>query len=302
MTQHIIEAHNLSKRYRIHHQGRPDDKLRTALVSGFKKLVRGNTTVGHAEDFWALQDVSFNVKEGEIIGVIGKNGAGKSTLLKILSRITEPTEGEAILRGRVCSLLEVGTGFHPELTGRENIFMNGSILGMSKQEIKTKFDEIIDFAGVKDFLDTPVKRYSSGMYVRLAFSVAAHLDPEILLVDEVLSVGDAAFQRKCLGRMSAVAEGGRTGLFVSHNMGSVRRLCPRALLLNEGELMRNGPVGDIIEEYVRLGTEQAGERVWCCLDEAPGNEVVRIRAVRLRDKTGDISTSYNITEPVSVEI
>ncbi|MFM8887803.1 MAG: ABC transporter ATP-binding protein, partial [Chthoniobacterales bacterium] len=203
-------------------------------------------------DFWALRDVSFDVQPGEVIGVIGRNGAGKSTLLKILSRITEPTSGEARIRGRVASLLEVGTGFHPELSGRENIFLNGAILGMSKQEIRNKFDEIVAFAEIEKFIDTPVKRYSSGMYVRLAFAVAAHLEPEILIVDEVLAVGDAAFQKKCLGKMREVSAGqGRTVIFVSHNMGAVRSLCSRVCALRSGEVYALGETGPIVEEYLK---------------------------------------------------
>jgi lipopolysaccharide transport system ATP-binding protein len=210
-----------------------------------------------SEDFWALRDVSFEVRQGEVVGIIGRNGAGKSTLLKILSRITEPTTGEVHLHGRVASLLEVGTGFHPELTGRENVFLNGAILGMHRAEIKRKFDEIVAFAEVEKFLDTPVKRYSSGMYVRLAFAVAAHLEPEILIVDEVLAVGDAQFQKKCLGKMQDVAKGGRTVLFVSHNMGVVTSLCPKAMWLNKGALQRTGASRDIVNEYLTLNPSHA---------------------------------------------
>ena len=209
--------------------------------------VRG---VSPTPDFWALRDVSFDVQQGEVLGIIGRNGAGKSTLLKILSRITEPTAGRVTLRGRVASLLEVGTGFHPELTGRENIFLNGAILGMSRAEIRRKFDEIVAFAEVEQFLDTPVKRYSSGMYVRLAFAVAAHLEPEILVVDEVLAVGDAEFQKKCLGKMGEVAKGGRTVLFVSHNMAAIRRLCSRVILLKNGRITQSGNVNQCIDTYL----------------------------------------------------
>jgi lipopolysaccharide transport system ATP-binding protein len=226
-------------------------------VAGNGSLVAGNdpSSISHLpstaskEEFWALKDVSFEVKRGEVVGIIGRNGAGKSTLLKILSRITEPTEGRVTLRGRVASLLEVGTGFHPELTGRENIFLNGAILGMTKAEIKKKFDEIVAFAEVERFLDTPVKRYSSGMYVRLAFAVAAHLEPEILVVDEVLAVGDAEFQKKCLGKMKDVATGGRTVLFVSHNMLAVRSLCEKALVLNKGTKVAEGTANECIKAY-----------------------------------------------------
>ena len=215
-------------------------------------LVRGRQIVqgDEVEEFWALRDVSFEVKEGEILGVIGRNGAGKSTLLKVLSRITEPTEGRVVLRGRVASLLEVGTGFHPELTGRENIFLNGAILGMTQREIRRKFDEIVAFAEVERFLDTPVKHYSSGICVRLAFAIAAHLEPEILIVDEVLAVGDAEFQKKCLGKMSDVARENRTVLFVSHNMGAVRTLTQRCIYLQNGQISASGTSREIVETYL----------------------------------------------------
>ena len=226
------------------------------------------------EEFWALKDVSFEVKRGEVLGIIGRNGAGKSTLLKILSRITEPSEGRVTIKGRVASLLEVGTGFHPELTGRENIYLNGAILGMTRAEIKRKFDEIVAFAEVEKFLDTPVKRYSSGMYVRLAFAVAAHLEPEILVVDEVLAVGDAEFQKKCLGKMSEVASGGRTVLFVSHNMAAVTSLCSRAVLLVGGKLGRQGDVAETVGAYLGDGRASA-------LNDGPPNRSHgRLRNVR----------------------
>src|SRR6266851_8446965 len=249
MAKTVITIENLSKRYFIGHRSQRRERyvtLREALsreVNNFTRkavdLVRGRQVVqgDEIEEFWALRNVSFDVKEGEVVGIIGRNGAGKSTLLKVLSRITEPTEGRIELRGRVASLLEVGTGFHAELTGRENIFLNGAILGMTQREIRKKFDEIVAFAGVDRFLDTPVKRYSSGMYVRLAFAVAAHLEPDILVVDEVLAVGDAEFQKRCLGKMSEVAGGGRTVLFVSHNMAAVEALCPRSIHLESGALV-----------------------------------------------------------------
>lgn len=244
----MISIHNLAKEYRLGEQ-QPYYTLRET-VSNFlhpKKHTDQNA-------FWALDSVSFDVAPGEVVGLIGRNGAGKSTLLKILSRITPPTRGKIQLRGRVASLLEVGTGFHPELTGRENIFLNGAILGMTQREIRTKFDEIVAFAGIEAFLDTPVKRYSSGMYVRLAFAVAAHLEPEILLVDEVLAVGDAAFQRKCLGKMDEVARTGRTILFVSHNMAAIRRLCPRSVFLENGQLVADGETDTVITTYLnRIG-------------------------------------------------
>lgn len=253
----IISVENLGKKYTLRHEASGDGgyrRLSEDFVRAIKKPFRQGkfpaTQGANREEFWALKDVSFEVQQGEVLGIIGRNGAGKSTLLKILSRITEPTEGRVRIRGRVASLLEVGTGFHPELTGRENVFLNGAILGMSKSEIRHKFDEIVAFAEVEKFLDTPVKRYSSGMYVRLAFAVAAHLDPEVLVVDEVLSVGDAEFQSKCLGKMGEVARGGRTALFVSHNLAAVRRICTTAILLRDGRCaMRNRP-DKCIDEYL----------------------------------------------------
>jgi lipopolysaccharide transport system ATP-binding protein len=261
MTTPIITVENLSKAYRIGLKDEVPDSLVGALqglvsapLRNWRRLRRLDTfrQNGDTEDtIWALKDVSFEVQEGEVLGIIGRNGAGKSTLLKILSRITEPTTGRAILRGRVSSLLEVGTGFHPELTGRENIYMNGTILGMTKREIDRKFDEIVDFSGVEKFLDTPIKRYSSGMKVRLAFSVAAHLEPEILIIDEVLAVGDAEFQKKCLGKMQLVAETGRTVLFVSHNMAAVEALCHRGMHIEQGKILTSGPIGDVVADYRR---------------------------------------------------
>lgn len=251
MSKPAIEVSGLGKRYVIEHESR-HDTLRDTLHHAARKLWRRARwgTGFEREDFWALRDVSFSVQPGEVVGVIGRNGAGKSTLLKILSRITEPTTGSIRLRGRVASLLEVGTGFHPDLTGRENIFLNGAILGMSRAEIRKKFDEIVAFAEVERFLDTPVKRYSSGMYVRLAFAVAAHLEPEILIVDEVLAVGDAAFQKKCLGKMQDVARGqGRTVLFVSHNLGTILELCQKSLFLERGRLTSFGPSPEIARLY-----------------------------------------------------
>lgn len=249
----VITAEHISKRYMIRHE----QAERYKTLSGTLSNIAKGTTGGSKEEFWALRDISFEVKQGERVGIIGRNGAGKSTLLKILSRIVTPTGGRVEITGRVASLLEVGTGFHPELSGRENIFLNGAILGMSKSEITRKFDEIVDFAEVEKFLDTPVKRYSSGMYVRLAFAVAAHLEPEILIVDEVLAVGDAAFQKKCLGKMQNVAGEGRTVLFVSHNIGAIRSLCNKAIFLEHGMLSAYGPVDGVIPEY--LGVVKKGE-------------------------------------------
>jgi len=254
MLKPVIEVKNLSKVYKISHARKPYHTLREDLVEAAKtplRFLRGHRT--EKEEFWALKDVSFDVKQGEVLGIIGKNGAGKSTLLKILSRITNPTSGSAVLRGRVASLLEVGTGFHPELTGRENIYLNGALLGMSRQEITRKFDEIVAFAEVEKFLDTPVKFYSSGMYVRLAFAVAAHLEPEILIVDEVLAVGDAQFQKKSLEKMSEIARSGRTILFVSHNLGAIRQLCGRAVLMDAGRGVVFKSSAEAVAKYQTLG-------------------------------------------------
>jgi lipopolysaccharide transport system ATP-binding protein len=264
MSEPIISVERLSKRYWIGHQSAQRERytaLRDVIMREGRNfarkavdLVRGRQVVqgDEVEEFWALKDVSFDVKEGEIIGIIGRNGAGKSTLLKILSRITEPTEGRVVIRGRVSSLLEVGTGFHPELTGRENIYLNGAILGMTQREIRKKFDEIVAFAEVEKFLDTPAKRYSSGMYVRLAFAIAAHLEPEVLVVDEVLAVGDSEFQNKCLGKMDEVSRReGRTVLFVSHDMDAIERLTSRCVLLGNGRIVRDGPTKSVVTEYLR---------------------------------------------------
>ncbi len=259
MSKPIIEVENISKLYRIgankeRYLSLRDEVVKTAhrFSSGFAGIFSKNNegTATSEQDFWALKDVSFNVQEGEAVGIIGRNGAGKSTVLKILSQITPPTKGKITMRGRVASLLEVGTGFHPELTGRENIYLNGTILGMSRNEVARKFDEIVAFAEVDKFLDTPVKRYSSGMYVRLAFGVAAHLEPEILVVDEVLAVGDAQFQKKCLGKMGEVANQGRTVLFVSHNMAAVKVLCRTGIVLNEGKMVFNGGIEQCVERYL----------------------------------------------------
>lgn len=268
MADSIITVENLGKSYLVGHQSAAREKytaFRDVLARSAKEFARKTKDIlqgkqviqgDEVEEFWALKNVSFEVCRGEVVGIIGRNGAGKSTLLKILSRITEPTEGRVTIEGRVASLLEVGTGFHPELTGRENIFLNGAILGMKRDEIKSKFDEIVAFAEVEKFLDTPVKRYSSGMYVRLAFAVAAHLEPEILIVDEVLAVGDLGFQRKCLGKMQDVAGNGRTVLFVSHNMDAVRRLCSRGILLRNGSVVFNGETCQAVEQMIKVNTSQ----------------------------------------------
>ena len=243
---------------------------------------RNNTSASEDNRFWALKDVSFNVQRGQVLGVIGRNGAGKSTLLKILSRVTEPTEGRVEIHGRVGSLLEVGTGFHPELTGRENIFLNGAILGMKRTEIEKKFDEIVAFSEVEKFIDTPVKRYSSGMYLRLAFAVAAHLEPEILVVDEVLAVGDAEFQRKCMGKMSDVAHQGRTVLFVSHNMSAILRLTELVLVLDKGKLIMQAPTQEAVDYYLSSGFSRMGERLWSAEDIRP--EAAPFQPVGLTDQ------------------
>lgn len=271
MTEAAIRVENLSKKFKIGPQQSRYDTLRDLLMD----LVRKKKDRKQEREFWALRDVSFEVKRGEVVGVIGRNGAGKSTLLKILSQITEPTSGRAVINGRVGSLLEVGTGFHPELSGRENIYLNGAILGMKREEIRRKFDEIVDFAEIEKFLDTPVKHYSSGMYVRLAFAVAAHLEPEILLVDEVLAVGDAAFQTKCMGKMGNIAGEGRTVVFVSHNMSAIQRLCQSTLLLAGGELRQFGQTGEVINKYL-------AELPTSSLKPAEWNDIRH-----LRDRQGD---------------
>ncbi|HJQ34114.1 MAG TPA: ABC transporter ATP-binding protein [Pyrinomonadaceae bacterium] len=298
----IIRVEGLSKRYRIGVRQQRHATTRAAIAAAVGAPLRRLRRAGRdGEELWALRDVSFEVHPGEVVGIIGRNGAGKSTLLKILSRITEPTEGRAQLYGRVGSLLEVGTGFHPELTGRENIFLNGAILGMKRAEIASKFDEIVAFSEMSRFLDTPVKRYSSGMYTRLAFAVAAHLEPEILLVDEVLAVGDANFQKKCLGKMGEVARGGRTVLYVSHNLGSMTNLCSQAILLDGGRKTAEGPVSDVIERYIYNGCEVTGERVWDSPETAPGNDKARLRAVRVVSR-GRVTADVDIQDDAYVEV
>jgi len=284
----VIEVREIGKQYRLGVGGARHNTLRDAVAGAgrgaaraLRSLVDRGLPFGQPT-FWALRDITFDVERGEVLGVIGPNGSGKSTLLKILSRITEPTQGSAIIRGRVGSLLEVGTGFHSELTGRENTYLSGAILGMSRSEIARKFDEIVGFAEMERFIDTPVKHYSSGMYLRLAFAVAAHLEPEILIVDEVLAVGDASFQRKCLGKMDAVARGGRTVIFVSHNMEAVRRLCSRALYLREGSLVDSGAVAPVITRYLSGQRDRLPAQKWVSLESASrtGNGQVRFAAAR----------------------
>ncbi len=293
MTDVAVHAEGLSKQYVL-----------GQLQGGYgalRSLVRR-----HADPratMWALRDVSFEIAEGEAVAIIGRNGAGKSTLLKVLSRITEPTAGFADVRGRVGSLLEVGTGFHFELTGRENVFLNGTILGMHRSEIARKFDEIVEFAGVGPFIDTPVKRYSTGMYLRLAFAVAAFLEPELLIVDEVLAVGDAEFQKRCLGRMSEVAREGRTVLFVSHNMQAVRRLCRRAILLDRGHLLEDGGVEAVVHRYLAsVDSPHQGRRRWADPEQRPGSELCRIVEARVTDEAGSPAATFLSSQPVVVAL
>jgi ABC-type polysaccharide/polyol phosphate transport system ATPase subunit len=313
MSDTVISVENLSKSYLIGHDG-PQERyhsLRDTLVRHGKNYVRKAIDMARGrqiiqgdsvEEFWALKDVSFEVKRGEVLGIIGRNGAGKSTLLKILSRITEPTSGRVVLDGRVASLLEVGTGFHPELTGRENIFLNGAILGMTKAEIRKKFDEIVDFAGVEKFLDTPVKRYSSGMYVRLAFAVAAHLEPEILIIDEVLAVGDAEFQKKCLGKMQEVAKGGRTVLFVSHNMGAVRALCSQAIILDKGLVVAGGPCITLLETYLAgVRSTAPSSRIQWNDSEKPTNRDFTLACMGLFQDDREAAV-LDMTKPIEIRI
>jgi lipopolysaccharide transport system ATP-binding protein len=305
---YAIEINNLGKKYILRHeQSERYISLRDVIASRIHKFAQvirhplGGYDQGDPgiEEFWALNDLSLQVREGERLGIIGRNGAGKSTLLKVLSRITEPTKGSVRIKGRVASLLEVGTGFHPELTGRENIFLNGAILGMGKKEIARKFDDIVQFAEVERFLDTPVKRYSSGMYVRLAFSVAAHLESDILIVDEVLAVGDAAFQKKCMGKMESVTKEGRTILFVSHNMGAISELCTRAALLNQGALIMEGAVSTVLAEYAKFSTSKHASFIklsGSCKDEASIISISVFNAIKER------ANLFDINEEILIEI
>lgn len=318
MNRPIIEVEELSKLYRLGVIGattlrdsverwwyRIRGKEEMARKIGAKQLMiePDDPQAGpQPNTIWALKDISFSVKPGEIIGIIGKNGAGKTTLLKILSRITEPTTGKAIIRGRTSSMLEVGTGFHRELTGRENVYLNGAILGMRKSEINRKFDEIVAFAELEKFIDTPVKRYSSGMYVRLAFAVAAHLEPEILLVDEVLSVGDASFQKKCLGKMGDVARGGRTVLFVSHNMGAINRLCRETMFLDDGRIQMIGDTQRVVGTYISARSKGGGERCWPDIKYMPGSKEIGLRATRIRNEKEKITDTIDISLPFWIEV
>lgn len=310
MSTTVVSAENLSKSYRLGvigtgtfygdlarwwalRQGKPDPYLRVDETGN------GGRT---GDTIWALKDMSFTVEQGEAVGIIGRNGAGKSTLLKILSRVTAPTSGVVRVRGRIASLLEVGTGFHPELTGRENIYMNGAILGMNRPEVTRKFAEIVEFSGVGQFIDTPVKRYSSGMYVRLAFAVAAHLEPEILIVDEVLAVGDAQFQKKCLGKMSEVARGGRTILFVSHNMAAIGRLCSTAIWVDKGRLALQAPAEDAISAYLTSGTEGGGYKRWPEGVAQPGIDEFSLEEVRILNSDQVVTSALDARKPFSISI
>lgn len=318
-----IAVENISKRYRLGVREKMDRGLLYYLLSLLKKPwdnYRKYRSLYKFDDlnppdpkdpdngsspsdiFWALTDVTFEIKRGERVGIIGRNGAGKSTLLKILCRITEPSRGIAKVRGKVTSLLEVGTGFHQELTGRENVYLNGSILGMTKREIDRKFDQIVDFSGVEKFIDTPVKRYSSGMKVRLAFSVAAHLDPEVLIVDEVLAVGDADFQKKCINKMQDIGSEGRTILFVSHNMQAITRLCSRAIFIEDGKIVDDGPSDKVVHGYLTGGVGTTASREWKDPAEAPGGDVVQLISVRVLDDSNQIADTTDIRRPVNIEM
>lgn len=304
MTERAISVKGLGKQYRIGgRQQRHDTFIATltaAMASPFRRLMRIGDAVPAEQLFWALRNVSFDLNRGEVLGIIGRNGAGKSTLLKVLSRITEPTEGRMEVHGRLGALLEVGTGFHPDLTGRENIFLNGTILGMKRREVSRKFDEIVEFSGIEQFLDTPVKRYSSGMYVRLAFAVAAHLEPDILLVDEVLTVGDVAFQKKCLGKMGDIAGEGRTVIFVSHNMPAVKSLCHRAILIDQGSIEHDGPAAEVVQHYL-VDATQSSSKIWA-ESERPGNRSCKLEAVRLLNSSGAPVSSVYLSEELLIEI
>jgi lipopolysaccharide transport system ATP-binding protein len=300
----IIRVENLSKQYKLGADRKPYSTLRESLVESVKKPLNAfkrNAGNADANSFWALQDINFEVMPGEVVGIIGRNGAGKSTLLKILSRITEPTKGKIELYGRVGSLLEVGTGFHPELTGRENIFLNGAILGMRREEITKKFDEIVSFAEIEKFLDTPVKHYSSGMYTRLAFAVAANLEPEVLIVDEVLAVGDAEFQKKCLGKMKSVSDKeGRTVLFVSHNMAAVQTLCQKAISLHQGQIRQYGKTTKVVNDYLSTARKNQFSREWNDMQEAPGNDLVKIKSIKLVPHFLENSDLIDVRTPIDI--
>lgn len=314
-----IRVEGLSKLYRIGLKDKIHDSVTSAVFDVLRSPIRNylkyralyrfddvkgeRSPESEIEDIiWALRDVSFDVRQGEAVGIIGRNGAGKSTLLKILSRVAEPTLGQIRIWGRISSLLEVGTGFHQELSGRENVYLNGTILGMTKREVDSKFDEIVDFSGVQKFIDTPVKRYSSGMRVRLAFSVAAHLEPDILIVDEVLAVGDADFQKKCLNKMEDVGKHGRTVIFVSHNMQAITRLCSRAILINEGRVLLDGPAPQVVRSYLTADSGTSAERTWNDTADAPFGDIARLLAVRSINRSGLVTESFEISEQIGIQM
>ena len=301
----VISVENLGKKYIISHKGSANTTFREMLTENAKKILKGKLFKNSSkEEFWALRNVSFKINQGERVGIIGRNGAGKTTLLKLLSRITEPSEGRIKIKGRVASLLEVGTGFHPELTGRENIYLNGAVLGMTRSEIKKKFDDIVDFSGVEKFLDTPVKRFSSGMYVRLAFAVAAHLEPDILLVDEVLAVGDVEFQKKSLGKMEEVSTNeGRTVLFVSHNLGAVSRLCNYCIWINSGKISEIGSCEKVISDYLNVNKKFNGQIIWDIKEDAPGDkDYIYVKSLKIINSKGEITKTVFSEEPFWIEI
>jgi len=300
MSEIAIHVKNITKKYQIGALQERQDTLRDLLVASFRAPFKKRNN-SENQTLWALRDISFDIEKGSVVGIVGRNGAGKSTLLKVLSRVTEPTSGYGEIRGRVGSLLEVGTGFHPELTGRENIFLNGAILGMKRTEIEKKFDEIVEFSEVAKFIDTPVKRYSSGMYLRLAFSVAAHLEPDILVVDEVLAVGDAEFQRKCLGKMSDVADQGRTVIFVSHNMSAILRLTSETIVLDKGKMIKRAPSAEAVDYYLSSGYAESGERYWD-EDEIPASSSpFKPVALRVKNEQGLVVNSIRSVENMTVE-
>lgn len=319
MSNTAVTVEHVSKIYRLWGADNAPDSLASASweyvrnplrnyrkyrsLYDFRDVLNGDGSSAEGDEvLWALNDVSFKVEPGEVVGIVGLNGAGKTTLLKILSRITPPTRGRVTIRGRVSSLLEVGTGFHPELTGRENVYLNGTILGMRKREVDRKFDDIVEFSGVGRFLETPVKRYSSGMRVRLAFSVAAHLEPEVMIIDEVLAVGDSAFQQRCLKKMEQVGDEGRTVLFVSHNMAAVTRLCQRGILLDRGGIVMDGQATDVVGHYLKSGLGTSARREWADSDDAPGDEAVRLRSVSVVDSRGEPREALDIRGPVGLKM
>ncbi|MCP9767641.1 ABC transporter ATP-binding protein [Lacihabitans sp. LS3-19] len=296
----VLNIENVSKKYQLHQKGNSNDDLRDTLTRWSKNILKPSSKKSKTEEFWALKDINLEVKQGDRLGLVGANGAGKSTLLKVLSQITEPTTGIVRVKGRMASLLEVGTGFHPELTGRENIFLNGAILGMHKSEILKHFEAIVEFAGISKFIDTPVKRYSSGMYVRLGFAIAAHLEPEILVVDEVLAVGDADFQKKSIGKMRDVSNSGRTLIFVSHNLTAVQGLCDKGAYLRGGELIKYGKIDEVVNEYVKTVSKFQLKQNWATPEEGPGNEQVRIKSISLLSNETIVRDNFDTRTPLKM--